>query len=161
MVSRFPSWLTSRLHLRRRGSHGYMCSRQSRGWVGRWGERCGSQTRFKEAPRPWGRVRTHQGPQRPGGGRGQSPGGTEKAGDVTLPSGHTSREGGRAPGPRHGAARLTLIEADLVPQDHHAFRQQLVLKATHRCRHCFGGGGEQGPAGKAPGSPPATAEAQG
>lgn len=26
--------------------------------------------------------------------------------------------------------RLTLVEADLVPQDHHAFRQQLVLKGT-------------------------------
>lgn len=44
--------------------------------------------------------------------------------------------------------RLTLVEADLVPQDHHAFRQQLVLKGTEmlsQLRGCPGGSRWAGP----------------
>ena len=48
-----------------------------------------------------------------------------------IPSSHTSKQRGPAHGRDHGAAQLTLVEADLVSQDHHALRQQLVLEGTH------------------------------
>lgn len=61
-------------------------------------------------------------------------------------------------GPSCSATRLTLIEADLVPQNHHAFRQQLVLESTHGVllppRGCW-------VQARPPGAPQLAAEAQG
>lgn len=43
-----------------------------------------------------------------------------------MPRSHALKQPAPAPGPK--TTTLTLVEADLVSQDHHAFRQQLVLQ---------------------------------
>lgn len=97
----------------------------------------------------------------------QSPGGPGKAGTARLPKGtpavppsralaampssQASKRCGRTHGPGHRAVGLTLVEAELVPQDHHAFCQQLVLKGTQTLSLSLPLGG--GVADRAPESP--------
>lgn len=88
----------------------------------------------------------------------RSPGDTGKAGRATRPSRDTGMRRIPTLGPSCGAATLTLIEADLVSQDHHAFRQQLVLKSTHRQAVTAAGAPRQA---RPPGAPQPATEARG
>lgn len=75
------------------------------------------------------------------------------------PGSYTRRQHSPAHSPRRGSAPLTLVEADLVPQDHHALRQQLVLEGARRLGHDPEGAlGVL--AGRAPTSPPPAAKAR-